>query len=312
MRRLSAVREVTVMLICLLAVNSFLAVLYAIVKKIRGEGFGMAFFFFFLPGFGFLLYFLPHALQRFLEKKGVDKETYLTSTFEIEPLPEHPDVQEALNVVPVEDAMAISGNSEKRALLLKQLKKDLKENYKILLAAEQDEDSESAHYVATAKMEIYRIQQQRWLECRRDYEHTPRLVKNYHAACEALEDMLVSGVLSAREQSSYQKRFCDLVQEQIDIGESDVSQKEYEGYLSALAELGRYEDAERLWQKKAAHIRSEASYRIMLKMFYQAGEREKFDHCLGDLRKDRQIRLSPEGLEQLRYWVSRLPMAAHS
>ena len=241
-----------------------------------------------------------------MEKAGVDREAVLTHAFEIDRQPEHPDVREALNVVPVEDAMAVSGNAEKRALLLKQLQKNLKENYRILLAAERDEDSESAHYVAAAKMEIYRLQQTQWLECRRDYEQDPDSPENYHTACAVLTEMLSSGVLSAREQSAYRRRLCGLVQRQIDAGESEVSLREYEEYVRSLVELGRYADAERLWREHADRMRSEASYRDMLKMFYQTGERQKFQDILDDLRKNRQVRLSPKGLEQLRYWTARL------
>ena len=301
------------MLSWFLAANAALAALYAVIMGLRRRGPGAAAFFLFLPGLGFLIYFLPELLQAFLEKAGVDREAVLTHAFEIDRQPEHPDVREALNVVPVEDAMAVSGNAEKRALLLKQLQKNLKENYRILLAAERDEDSESAHYVAAAKMEIYRLQQTQWLECRRDYEQDPDSPENYHTACAVLTEMLSSGVLSAREQSAYRRRLCGLVQRQIDAGESEVSLREYEEYVRSLVELGRYADAERLWREHADRMRSEASYRDMLKMFYQTGERQKFQDILDDLRKNRQVRLSPKGLEQLRYWMARLTeAAAHS
>lgn len=295
-----------IVLIWFLGLNFALAVLYAVIRGIQRKGAGMTFFFIFLPGLGFLIYFLPLLLQVLLEKVGVDQEAVLIRAFDIDRPPEHPDIQEALNVVPVEDAMAVSGNAEKRALLLKQLKKDLKENYRILLTAEQDEDSESAHYVAAAKMEIYRLHQTQWLECRRDYEKDPGDPEKYHMACEALTDMLASGVLSAREQSAYRKRLCSLVQGQIDARESQVSQKEYEEYLNSLVELGRYEDAQLLWREHSDRMKSEEAYQDMLKMFYQAGDRKKFEAFLDELCKNRQIRLSPGGLEQLRYWRSRL------
>lgn len=298
------------MLLWFLAANAALTLLYAIIKGVRREGIGMAVFFLFLPGLGFLFYFLPGLLRAFLERVGIDREAVLTHPFEIDRQPEHPDVREELNVVPVEDAMAVSGNTEKRALLLKQLQKNLEENYKILLAAEQDEDSESAHYVAVAKMEIYRLQQTRWLECRREYAQEPGDPEKYHMACAALMEMLASGVLSAREQSAYRKHLCELVQGQIDRGEEEVSPREYEEYLSALVELGRNQDAERLWRNYADRMRSEAAYQDMLKLFYQAGERQKFEDILDDLRKNKQIRLSPNGLEQLRYWTRRLAQRA--
>ena len=298
------------MLFWFVAVNFALAALYAIVKGIHREGAGTAVFFIFLPGLGFLIYFLPGLLQTFLKRAGVDREAVLTHAFEIERQPEHPDVREALSVAPVEDAMAVSGNTEKRTLLLMQLKKDLEKNYKILLAAEQDKDSESAHYVAAEKMEIYRLHQTRWMECRRDYEQDPVSPEKYHMTCKVLIEMLESGVLSVREQNAYRKRLCDMVQRQIDFEENEVSPGEYEKYLSALVDLGRYADAELLWQVHADRMRSEAAYQDMLKMFYQAGERQKFENILEDLRKNKQVRLSPKGLEQLRYWTKRLARVA--
>lgn len=292
--------------IWLFAANCALTMLYVIVKSARQEGVGIAIFFIFLPGLGFLVYFLPELLRVFLGKVGVDREAVLTHVFAIERQPEHPDVREALNVVPVEDAMAIGSNTEKRALLLKQLKKSLTENYKILLVAEQDEDSESVHYVAAAKMEVYRLHQARWLECRKDYEREPDNPEAYHTACTVLIEMLASGVLSSREQSAYQKRLCTFVQEQINTKESEVSSGEYEAYLSSLVELGQHADAEVLWQKYADRMQSEEAYHTMAKMFYQTGERQKLENILNDLCDNRKIRLSPQGLERLRYWTNRL------
>ena len=297
------------MLLWVLAANFALAVLYAVIKLIRREEAGTALYFIFLPGLGFLIYFLPGLLQMFLKGIGVDRESILIRAFEVDLQPEHPDVREALNVAPVEDAMAVSGNTEKRALLLKQLKKDLRENYRILLAAEQDRDSESAHYAAVAKMEIYRLHQTRWLECRKDYEQEPGDPEKYHAACTVLMEMLASGVLSSREQNAYRKRLCGLIQKQMDAEESVVSLKEYEEYLDALIELGRYADAELLWQG-CARMRSEKTYQDMMKMYYQTGERQKLEGILHDLRQNRRIRLSPKGLEQLRYWTGRLAKTA--
>lgn len=298
------------MLIWFLAVNTALAVLYAVVKWIRREGAGMAFYFIFFPGLGFLIYFLPGMLQAFLERVGVDRDAILIRAFEVDLQPEHPNVREALDVVPVEDAMAISENEEKRTLLLKQLKKDLRENYRVLLAAEWDEDSESAHYAAVAKTEVYRLHQTRWLECRRDYTEAPGDPQKYHMACEALIDVLASGILSSREQNAYRKRLCDLVQRQVDTREAEVSQREYEECLDSLVELGRSDDAELLWREHADQIRSEETYGSMLKMFYQMGERQKFEDMLNDLCRNKQVRLSPEGLERLRYWRNRLADAA--
>jgi len=197
----------------------------------------------------------------------------LVQRFRIDRLAEHPNVREELNVVPVKDAMAVSGNAEKRALLLRQLKKDLNGNCRLLLAAENDEDSESAYYAAAAKMEVCRLRQRRWLERRGAYERDPSDPENYHAACAALAEMLDGGVLSPREQAACRKRYCALVEERIGLEERQISQEEYEAYLACLVELGRDADAERLWRERPERVKSEACYMKMMELFYRARDR---------------------------------------
>lgn len=88
------------------------------------------------------------------------------------------------------------------------------------------------------------------------------------------------------------------MRKQLGAEECEVSQNEYEEYLASLVELGRCEDAERLWQEHADRMRSEAAYRSMLKMFYRMENRQKFKALLEDLCQNKQVRLSPKGLEQ--------------
>lgn len=290
----------------LLLANIIISFIFLIYKRIHHEGAGMVIFFIFLPGLGFLFYFIPTLFKSFLKSVGVDREAVLTHAFEMERVPEHPDVSEELDVVPVEDALAVGGNAEKRNLLINQLKKDLNDNYKIILAAEGDEDSESAHYAAAAKMEVYRIAQARWLECRRDYEKYPENPVKFHLACDAVRDVLTSGVFSSREMNAFRKRLCRLIERQITINENEISQIELEDFLRAFADLDKPRDAERVWNKYKDKLMSENTYHIMLKMYYDEGNRQKFEEILADLRKNRQIRLSTDGLERLRYWTRRL------
>lgn len=297
------------MVIWVLIINTILSIIFLIVRLTEHADWKLVFFFLFLPFVGFIIYYLPIIAIRIRKKSGFDEEGILARISQVELQPDHPDVKDELNLTPIEDAIAVSDNTEKRALLLKQLKKNLRENYKILLVADQDEDSECAHYVAAAKMEIYRILQQHWLDCRQDYEKSPDNTEYYHQACDALLEILKSGVFSLRELNVYRKYFCNLVQTMLNTDKSKVSPTEYEEYLICLADLGRFEDAERFWIENADQLKSENAYIRMLKLYYQNSERNKFENCLKDLQKNRQIRLSAKGLEQLRYWTSRLSAA---
>ncbi len=292
------------MMAAFLTVNFAGAVLYAVVKAARKERVGVAAFFIFLPGFGYIIYFLPRLIHRLSGKESYDRDS-LVKRFQIELAAEHPDVERALGIVPVEDAMAVSATAEKRALLLSQLKKDVGENYKTLLAAENDEDSESAHYVAAAKMEAYRVQQQKWMECYKAYQKDPAQPANFHAACAALQALIDGRILSSREQVIYKKTFCELIEAQEQSGGEMPSREEYEVYLAYLVESGQQEAAERVWNEKRDYVGSERGYMKMIEMYYQQKDKDKFQQCMRELRADRQVRLSAQGLEVLRYWMQR-------
>lgn len=287
-----------------MTVNFAGAVLYALVKAVRKERAGVAVFFIVLPGFGYIIYFLPRLIHRLVGRETYDRDS-LVKRFQIEQAAEHPDVQRELGIVPVEDAMAVSGTAEKRALLLNQLKKDVGENYKALLAAENDEDSESAHYVAAAKMEAYRVQQQRWMESYKAYQRDPADPANFHAACTALRNLIDGRILSPREQEIYKKTYCGLIESQEEQDAKMLSGEDYEVYLVYLVESGQTQKAERIWNEEREKVKSERCYMKMIEMYYQQRDKEKFRQCMKELRADKQVRLSAQGLEVLRYWMQR-------
>ena len=287
-----------------MTVNFAGAALYALVKAVRKERAGVAVFFIVLPGFGYIIYFLPRLLHRLAGRETYDRDS-LVKRFQIEQAAEHPDVQRELGIVPVEDAMAVSGTAEKRALLLNQLKKDVGENYKALLAAENDEDSESAHYVAAAKMEAYRVQQQRWMESYKAYQREPADPANFHAACTALRNLIDGRILSPREQEIYKKTYCGLIESQEEQDAKMLSGEDYEVYLVYLVESEQTQKAERIWNEEREKVKSERCYMKMIEMYYQQRDKEKFRQCMKELRADKQVRLSAQGLEVLRYWMQR-------
>lgn len=291
-------------MVVFLTVNAICAVFYGIWKAVRKESVCAAVFFLFLPGLGIVIYGLPQLVQRLFFEESYDRES-LVRRFSMESMAEHLDLKSELSVVPVEDAMAVSTNSEKRELLLKQLKKGLHENYKTLLAAEQDKDSESVHYVAAAKMEVYRIQQQKWIESIRAYEKNQDGREQFKDVCASLRNLIEGRVLSAREQDMYKKKYCRLVEEKLKSAGGMVSKEDCEAYLIYCVELDNRQRAEQFFRESRDLVRSEKCYEKMIEMFYQKREKEKFAKCLQELREDKQIRLSAQGLDKLRYWMQR-------
>lgn len=291
-------------LVLFLGINIVLTILYGFHKFRKKQNAGLILLFLFLPILGFIIYLIPHMVQNKSGKEYYDRES-LVKRFEIEKSLERPDMEMELNVVPIEDAMAVSKNVEKRSLLLNQLKKDIYSNYKELIAAENDKDSESAHYVAAAKMEVYRSQQKQWMKILKEYEENPESIKHYTAVMYELRNFIDSRLMSNREQNMYKKKYCDLMEGQLSIEKSNVFTEGYVPYLTYLIELEQYEKAEKFWEEKKVYLKNETCYMKMMEMYYKTRDKQKFTDCMRELQADSQIRLSAEGLNNIRYWLGR-------
>ncbi len=288
-------------LILLLVVNFAGTALFVMIRAARKESVGIAVFFLFLPILGFVIYALPYAVTRLAGRARYDRDS-LVHRNRIEKMTQHPDLEDELNIVPVEDAMAISENKEKRALLLRQLKKDISENYKALLAAEKDEDAESVHYAAATKMEVHRLLHGQFMECLKACEENGADEAHVREVLDSLRKLIESGVLSGREQAMYRKRYCDLMESRQGTEEGAPGDADYETWLVYLIESGRFQEAERLWREEKNRVKSENSYMKMAEMYYMRKDKSRFRDCIAQLQQDKTIHLTAQGLERLRYW----------
>lgn len=291
-------------LILFLLANLMGTVAYALYRAKRKESIGLVLFFLFLPGLGFVFYFAPQWIQKTFLKQHYDRDS-LVKRLAIPKNTEQVDVERELNVVPVKDAMAVSDNFQKRSLLLNQLRKDIHSNYRELLAAEADEDSESAHYVAAAKMEVYAARQKEWTQALKAHQADPDNEELFEQMLGELERFLDSGLLSAREETIYKKRYCDFVRETHGGDLAGLNGEILKTYLRFLVDLKEYGQALQLWKTYRPALRSEACYMKMLAMFYAQRDKAQFDQCIRELQADAGVRLSASGLESLRYWLER-------
>ena len=150
-----------------------------------------------LPIGGMLLWFLPKWMLYVQGKGSYDRES-LVKRLEVQHEREMPEIEKELNIVPIEDAMVVSSNQEKRKLLLDQLKRDLFKNYRTVMAAGADSDSESAHYVAAAKMEVYRRNQSTVLAARRSWDKEYENDEKRESYLSELKNHISSGLLAEK------------------------------------------------------------------------------------------------------------------
>lgn len=263
----------------------------------------MALFFIVLPVLGYIIYYLPVWIAGITGSGRYDRES-LIRRLEIEKGVERPQMAKELNIISVEDAMAASTNLEKRLLLQEQLKKDIYKNYKVVLPAAQDEDSESAHYVAAAKMEAYRYMNERMKKQVDRFAEYPEDQDIFCDMLKTLNEYIRSELLADKEAGIYKERYCQVLETANEELKVQIDAPEWACYLSYLGDSGNYTQAEETYRQLKERQKDENVYFEMLNIYYFRREKERFYQCLDELKAS-SVSLTAEGLKALRYWEER-------
>lgn len=193
-------------------------------------------------GIGIALMFRQSVFQKWASSYDHNE---ITERKQMKDLMVHPQINEELNIVPVSDAMAVSSSQAKRSMMLSQMKKDLTQNYRVLIGATSDKDSETAHYASALKMEIYSKHQIAVGQKQKEYQENASEENGLHCL-EEIEAFIKSGLLSEYEKKLQEDQFCRLVEE---LGSEKLDSNLFETWIGILLEQHNYEQIEKLWQK---------------------------------------------------------------
>lgn len=263
----------------------------------------MAVYFLLLPVVGLVIYAVSLWMYKIGKKTGYDRET-LVKRLDVETPHQMPSLRKELDIIPVQEAMAVSDVEEKRHLLLEQLKKDEENNYYSILAAGRDEDSESAHYVAAARMQAYRKKFMDILEERDKIYGEVEEDEEIMTYLSMLSDYIDSELLEEKEADLYKKEYCNVIEKELSRINKMLGSVECTNYLHYMFSINGTQDIEKVWSLIPMEKRSEESYFTMIKFYYRLKKKVKFYECIDELKKSK-IMLSPKGIEMLRYWEAR-------
>lgn len=250
---------------------------------------------------GVILYFIPIWLMG-KDRKSAYNRAALIGGCQVAKVQKTPNVGKELDIIPIEEAMAVSSNVEKRTLLLEQLKKGVDQNYKVILPA--GEDSEAAYYVAAAKMEVQRQKRDKIEKLQNAVRSKNADLTAIHAYLCGLEEYLETGILEEKESVIYREEYCTYFMKLRKADATEITAAEVTYYLDSLIFLGDTEEAENVWKICPEDKKNEAGYKLMLNMYYNKKDKRKFFRCLKEL-EDSDIQLSTEGLMLLRFWITR-------
>lgn len=270
----------------------------------KKQVFVFAIMFLLVPIFGMLIYIVPHLIFRIRKKRNIYASADLVMHHANEQYVTKPLIDEELDIVPFEEAMAIGTTDEKRSLLLDVLKRDMLKSSKIARSALNDKDSETSHYAAAATMEIYRKLKINVLAIEELFSVDKTNNELRREYLDLLFDYLKSDVLSRRDYLISINKFIQLFNDTRNTAEEVLQCKDYIHQIDFLIEIHDPHNAELVARKAKQLFYNEDVYLKLMEIYFTVKNREEFNKVFEEL-KNAKISLSNHGLETIRFWIAR-------
>ncbi|WP_214825781.1 hypothetical protein [Exiguobacterium algae] len=262
----------------------------------------------FLPSFLLLLaipifsWGIIYYLQR---SKGEDaelpdwllrKETYEDVSLQ------RPDVTIETNLISLQDALVLNSNQVKRKTLMNVLKNDFLQQAPLLAAALKSEDNETSHYAATALQQAKTLLAKQLRHVEQELNERPEDLDVLTSYLQILKQMIDMEFLDRRTQMKYTYTYLHALTALIELGGTIAPEYHVERIRTALS-LDEYEQAlsaSELFLRQHPH--REMAYFEAMHVHYAMKNVKQLHETVDALRAS-DIRLSPEGLDQLRFWI---------
>jgi uncharacterized protein YlxP (DUF503 family) len=279
-------------------------VLIVLMRQDKQKAVAYFLFFIAIPAVGFLLIGIVSLLDALRRNKNDGYDLADLMTFQSsKQYSAKPNMSEELNLVSVEESMHVSGVQEKRNLVRNILKRDIERYSKSIRVALRDSDSETAHYAASAIMEVYRKMALGVQRIEAEYEKNRDDAEIALVYLNALGDYIASGILSARDREQSMQKYIDAANRIQSDRPDFLTKEEYINTSRYYAETGQLGEAEKWAGNALSRFEAEDTYLNLLSVAYRTRNKEMFDSVLSDLRKSKVI-LSEKSMDQLRYWIA--------
>lgn len=256
----------------------------------------------FLPALGYLLFLCLWLLDKFIKKEDavatLSCEEYVckTKNKNIRAF----DVNQELNLIPMEEALLFNSSLIKRKMILDLLKNDMGKYPGIIKIALNSEDSEASHYAATAVVELRKKITLTLQEGTKKYKISGRDKHLLIEYANVLRECLNSEMLDESNYKKVKETYRSLLKELLDTYE--LEQKYYIDKITYDIEDRDYLSAQFYSQKfMNKHPQREEPYLLFLKLYYLLREKSCFDAILKKL-EDSSIVLTKEAWSIIKFW----------
>ena len=252
------------------------------------------------PVTGPLFFLGSHLLFLLFFRREVDLEDVV---FSKERIRQHlkADEERERDIVPVEEALAVSDQKYLRGLMMKVLRGDIQKSLEAITLALDSEDSETSHYAASVLQdelnEFRTYVQKLYVEMQHEEED--------ETDCEEMligymDAVLKQKVFTGVEQSRFVEMMDEVAQELYRKNTAKMTPAYYEAVILRSLELKLFEQAGVWCQRlEEAYPDQLTAYSCRMKLYYTEGKREQFFEVLGQIKKS-EIVIDSETLEFIR------------
>jgi len=256
------------------------------------------------PVVGMLCLLTSFLVDKVLSQKAVDYENLSidkTRKQFLQPV----DREREMEVLPLEEILAVSTVGEKRRAMLNMLKQDAGKNLALIRKAAEDEDSETSHYAAAALTDMLGRFSAELNALQIAYDKDRSSLRANRELLDAVRRVLDGGGLMKVEESRYQYMVISLIQNLEKDHPDEMTPADYTAMVRALYSVGRPQEAEK-WAELSLERQPEAegSYLNVMFIKYALGKGAEFDAALKRLTGS-SIALSETGLRIVRFWLAK-------
>lgn len=247
-------------------------------------------------GIGYVLYKTVYRTPVDLEDVVFSKDRVKTYAFA--------DEEQERNIVPLEDAIAVSDTESLRSLMLNVVKGDIQESLSAISMALDSEDSETSHYAASVLQEAldkFRTNVQKgYLQICEDEKSN---VDFAFVLFDQMNAILRQKVFTEIEQKSMVHMMDEIGDILYRLDRKRMSSEQMEAIFLRLLEIDEFADCQK-WCERAEYLFPDelATYTCQLKLYFNTGNRNRFFRVLQDL-KESDIIVDNETLELIRVFM---------
>lgn len=252
------------------------------------------------PIIGPLFFLISHLIYMTIFRQEVDLEDVIFSKERVKTNAKADEERER-NLVPLEEALAVSDKKNLRMLMLNVIRGDLQDSLESISLALNSEDSETSHYAASVlrdELNDFRVKVQKiYTDIK---EEKPEQTDSEEMLIDYMNRILCQKVFTEIEQAKFVNIMVEAAESIYQKNASRMLPQRYEAVCLRLIEQNQFEQAD-LWCERLAKQFSDelVSYTCRLKLYFKENDRDRFFLVMDQLKKS-DIIIDNETLELIR------------